>query len=275
MRPQQKRRMSLIKWLLAASLVIVLLWVMTGLHGVEWFLVKIMPGINDRANHQSQLKNDKSELVAEVETLKKQNEELKITNSTLEEQLNSIQSAAKLTEKWASSKQIQSINARIILKDPYHLYSSFLIDTGSNKGVKKGMLVVGEDAVIGRIIDVHPDFSRVRTVESPRLSFGAVVRRTRELGVVTGGRRGMILSYLSINSDIKVGDQIITSGTTDITPAGLLIGNVTEVVKREKDEELEARIELPRDLDKLENVRVVLNIRNLPAGSSLGEDNNE
>ena len=275
MRPQQKRRMSLIKWLLAASLVIVLLWVMMGLHGAEWLLVKTMPGIKDRAARQSQLKKEKGELVFELDELKKKNKELQMKNITLEEELNYIKSVTTLAEKWTSSPLIQSINARIILKDPYHLYSSFLIDTGSNKGIKKGMLVVGENAIVGRIIDVYPSFSRVRTVESPRLSFGAVVRRTRELGVVNGGRRGMTLSYLSINSDIKVGDQIITSGTTDITPAGLYIGSVTEVIKREKDEELEVRIELPRDLNRMENVRVILTVRNLPEGASLeGGDSN-
>jgi len=275
MRPQQKRRMSLIKWLLAASLVIILLWVMTGLHGAEWLLVKTMPAIKDRVSRQSQLKKEKKELVAELEELKKQNNDLQMKNYTLQEELNYSKSVTALVDKWSGSTLIQSINARIILEDPYHLYSSFLIDAGSGKGIKKGMLVVGEDALIGRIMDVHPSFSRVRTVESPQLAFGAVVRRTRELGVVTGGRDGMVLKYLSINSDVKVGDQIITSGTTNITPAGLYIGSVKEVIKREKDEELEARIELPKDLRRLETVRVILTVRNLPEGASLkGGDGN-
>ncbi|MBU1023126.1 rod shape-determining protein MreC, partial [bacterium] len=156
-------------------------------------------------------------------------------------------------------------------KDPYGLYSTFLIDKGSNDGIQKYMPVLGIQELVGRVIEVYPEFSRVRTIESPKLAFGAVVRRTNELGVYMGARKDKTMTYLSINSDISPGDEIITSGTTDITPAGLRLGKVKEVVRRAPEEDLVVKIESSENIAALSHVWILTRIRNLPDGASLSE----
>jgi len=274
MRTNPKRRSSGIKWLLLAFFVIIFLVLMIILHGMEWALTRIAPPLANRISAQSQLKREKGEMALELDFLKKKTDELEIENMILKDELKTKSNGIGLSKRWADFPNIKSVVSRIILKDPAGLSTSFIIDAGLDKGIKKGMPVMGREALIGRVIEVHPSFSRVRTINGPKIAFGAIIQRTRELGVIVGSSDGPSLKYLSINADVKVGDDVVTSGTTDITPPGLFIGKVDEVVVREKDEELEARVKSTENINNLEFVRVVISTVNIPEGAKLkgGDD---
>src|SRR5262249_45589148 len=70
----------------------------------------------------------------------------------------------------------------------------------------------------------------VMLLTDPSSAVSALVPRTREQGAVEGYRAwGLILNYLSSDTDVHAGDEVVTAGLGNIFPAGLLIGVVKTV----------------------------------------------
>lgn len=264
---------SWLKIIFLILVIILVIWFLTARHGAERIALGIFPSIQKNIETKSQIVKDKKKLVEENEQLRKDNMEYAAMISMLVDENQSLLQRNEISRFWEENPGIYGEIARIFLKDPYGLYSTFLIDKGLNQGIKENMPVLGMREVIGRVIEVHPEFSRVRTIKSSNLAFGAVIKRTRELGVIVGGRKELKLTYLTINSDVSPGDAIITSGTTDITPAGLPLGTVREVVRLEVEEELIVKVESSEDIGKLDYVLVVTATQPIPADVSLEEGN--
>ena len=112
-------------------------------------------------------------------------------------------------------------------------YASFTVDKGENDGIKPGDPVVTESGIVGVCYEVSRSTCKVRTLYSPKTAVGVYTVRTKSEGIVEGGydlaKKGRIrMSYISKESDIAVGDVIVTSGSTNY-PAGQLIGTVESV----------------------------------------------
>jgi len=82
--------------------------------------------------------------------------------------------------------------------------------------------------------------------------------RSRARGIIRGAGSSLKLDYLDKNDDIQVGDLIITTGLDGLFPKGLAIGEVNEVLKDSKGLFFEARVKPKVDLNRLEEVAVVL-----------------
>lgn len=123
-----------------------------------------------------------------------------------------------------------TIAARVIGKDFYSLRSYLIIDKGRMSGVKKYAPVMTPSGLVGKIFEVGLYSSKVILINDPDLSVPAMNGRTREHGLVSGTLDGKSkLRYLDLESDIKVKDEVITSGLNMSYPEGILIGVVKAV----------------------------------------------
>ena len=93
-----------------------------------------------------------------------------------------------------------------------------------------------------------------------------LVERTRALGLVvgTGGDR-LKMEYVPGTADIRVGDQVVTSGIDGIYPKGFLIGQI-ESVERGAGDYTNVVVRPAVELSALEAVLVVS-----PAHGARGE----
>jgi rod shape-determining protein MreC len=90
--------------------------------------------------------------------------------------------------------------------------------------------------VVGRVIAVGPQASRVQILLDKSSAVGVRIERTRIAGVVTG-RSGygdaagpdLDLLYVPVLADVEVGDVVVTSGLDRIHPRGLMVGRVRSV----------------------------------------------
>ena len=89
---------------------------------------------------------------------------------------------------------------------------------------------------------------------------GAHVERTRAPGVVVGTDDSTLLmmEYVSNLEDVRVGDEIVTSGIDGIYPKGFRIGKVADVEEGVGLYQL-IHVEPIVDFSQLEDVLVVLN----------------
>ena len=89
--------------------------------------------------------------------------------------------------------------------------------------------VVTEEGLVGRIITSRPPYAKVQLVTDRSSSVGVMVERTRRQGLLRGAGDSLLLNYLPLQADVRVGDRVVTAGIDGIYPRGVLVGSVTSV----------------------------------------------
>jgi len=118
---------------------------------------------------------------------------------------------------------------------------SITIAQGTRDGIEKGMLVVYNSQVVGRVSDAGTRTSRIQTVTDPGFRAGAVaVPRATEAGVAfslphvgvyegTSGRNGK-LKWFAGDTPVEDGATVITTDDpSNGVPRGLTLGRVSSV----------------------------------------------
>jgi rod shape-determining protein MreC len=131
-----------------------------------------------------------------------------------------------------SSLQIPSLAAAVIGEDGSPWFKTLVIDRGAVDGLAEGMPVVTVSGIVGRLVKVAANSSRVLLLTDHASAVAAIVQRSRARGVVKGKGSGLCsLEFALRDEDVKVGDTVITSGIGTVFPKGLPIGEVTMVKK--------------------------------------------
>jgi len=163
--------------------------------------------------------------------LKEENDKLKnnITKSNFLE-LENTQLRKLIDEQVKSSSNLVSARVMIDKQSPY--LNSFIINIGSNKGIKNGMAVLYGENFIGRIVDVNFFSSRVLLVSDLNSKIPILTEPSSVHAILSGrGTDEPNLQYLPENNKIMDGDKVYTSGKEGIFSPGIPIGEV----KIEKD----------------------------------------
>jgi len=153
---------------------------------------------------------------------------------------------------------LPTIAARVIGKDPTNWFRSILIDKGFREGIKKNAAVLSPKGLVGRVIEVMEGTSRVQLITDPNCAVGALVQAGRVGGLVVGEVGPFCrLKFLPQGAEIQVGDSVLTSGLSGLSPKGIPIGTVSAVHKKENALFQEAEV-LPKvDLSSIEEVLVI------------------
>ncbi len=116
--------------------------------------------------------------------------------------------------------------------DPYR--QVVLIDRGSLQGVYEGQPVLDDAGVMGQVIEVAPDTALVILVSDPSHAVPVQIPRNglRSVAAGTGRPDRLHLLYIPNSADVRVGDQVTTSGLGGRFPADYPVGVVTAVEHR-------------------------------------------
>lgn len=141
---------------------------------------------------------------------------LAIENQRLREMLN-----------YKRESQLQLLPAKVINKGITSNMNTLTIDVGNQHGIKKNMSVITPKGVVGKTIVVGNQSSVVQILND--VNFRLSVQ------VMPSGARGILrwvygdlceIREIQKNSEVKIGDQVITSGFSDIFPKNLPVGEV-------------------------------------------------
>lgn len=162
------------------------------------------------------LRNEYFQLKAETLSLRSLQEE----NEDLRALLDASQ---RLKEKITLA---ELINVSI---DPYN--HSILVGRGLRHGVYGGQAVIDDQGVIGQVVEVMPFNSSVLLITDPGHALPVQVQRTGLRTVVygTGSVSMLRVPYLNQNSDISIGDVLISSGLGGRFPNGYPVATITQV----------------------------------------------
>jgi rod shape-determining protein MreC len=121
--------------------------------------------------------------------------------------------------------------SRVIGRAPSLWNQSVWIDRGLLHGLQVGMGAVNADGIVGKVVEVLPESSRVLLLIDESCKVGAMVEESQEMGILQGGRfgKGFILNYLPRDAKAKVGDHVLSSGLSKFFPSGAHIGTISKV----------------------------------------------
>ncbi len=198
-------------------------------------------------------------------TVRDENRRLRIMLEEYNEKLNEYTEAYStylgLYEKlrFKEKDPFPSITARVVGKGPSYWFQTIIIDRGENDGIVDGMVARNEKGVVGQIIQVSPNYSKVLLANAPSSAIDAMVQKTRVRGILKGaGQRGYILHYVLKKADVAVGDRIVTAGIGGVFPSGIPLGRVSAVHKKQRGMFQEIEVAPAVDFQRLEMVFVNL-----------------
>ncbi|MCB9947274.1 MAG: rod shape-determining protein MreC [Rhodospirillaceae bacterium] len=144
------------------------------------------------------------------------------------------------------------ITARVIADNSGAFVRSLGVNVGTRQGVADGMAVLGGRGLVGRTVQTGERSTRVLLVTDLNARIPVIVERTRQRAMLGGDNTEQPrLLYLPPESDLRIGDRIVTSGHGGMIPPGLPIGVVSRLVDGA------GRVEPFEDLSRLEYVRLV------------------
>lgn len=169
-------------------------------------------------------------LQAENSTLRRELRELELRSArhaALERenaQLRGLRAALPpVAEKWLVGEVIGSESST--------LRQRLVVNRGAEQGVFKGQTVIAAGGVLGQTLRVGPWSAEVMLLTDPEHALPVQVLRNglRTIAVGSGESDTLQLPYLPIQSDIREGDELVTSGLGGVYPAGHPVATITAV----------------------------------------------
>ena len=203
--------------------------------------------------------------------VKQENEELAAKNAELENQLieyNRMKDEnTTLREMFDYSQANQNYNylgCNIVGYSGGNISNGYVIDKGTNDGVKKDMIVITPQGLVGKVTKSESSYSIVQTILNENIAVASMVESTRETtGILQGAtdnknKNLAVLSNIPIDSEIKEGDVILTSGLGGMYPKEIRIGEVVSVEIDTVGIMKKAVVKPYVDFNKLEGLFVVV-----------------
>ncbi len=196
------------------------------------------------------LRDQVKQLMAENVALR----ELRIENERLRAQLG-LQEA---------NPGLRLLPAEVTSRDLTGTSQVAVIDRGSAHGVTPGMAVISPEGLVGRVVEVGPNFSKVLLVIDVNSSVNAMVEGSGADGIVIGQWQAggwLKMKYIQRGAQVRPGDRVITSGLGGGFPRGLLIGEVRSVSHSQTELSDEAELQPAVDFSQLRVLSVVISQR--------------
>jgi rod shape-determining protein MreC len=165
------------------------------------------------------VENENRVLRHTIELLNSRVNELKNLESENQELKNSLRFVQFLKQDF--------ISARIVVDNSSIFTHSFLIEAGSNQGIEKYQAVISKGNLIGRIISVTPQYSRVLLITDIDSHIPVILEKSRVRAFLSGNNDDYPkLTHIEQKGLVTEKEDVLTSGFDGILPYGIRIGFV-------------------------------------------------
>lgn len=154
------------------------------------------------------------------------------------------------------------VAAQIIGRDPSPFLQYLIINRGSDDGLRRGMPVVTQQGLVGRIAAVTAGAARVQLITDAGSNVNTRLEPSRAPAVLQGDITGdLSLDLIPQSAEVNVGDLVLTSGLGGNFPANILVGQVSNVRSRDNDLYQRAAVQSTVDFSQLDIVLIITNFR--------------
>jgi rod shape-determining protein MreC len=251
------------------------------LHAVQRGIVEVLSPVQEGTSKALKPVRDIAGWFSDTFRAKSQVSKLQQEVHSLQVQL--AQAGAARSENTQLSKEVgldqrlsldayHPIGAQVVTRDPTLWYQTIEIDKGSADGVRIGDPVLGDGALAGTVTAVAPNVSTVSLITDHTVSVTArVLDQNGDTGVLVpavGNPNQLVLEYLQapnpsqVTAGPQAGQQVITAGfksggLESLYPAGIPIGQVTQVNEDQLLNSGQIQISPDADLRHLDAVQIL------------------
>ncbi len=184
--------------------------------------------------------------LSDIDRIKSRIRELEFENNRLKKLVN-----------FTRTVEYTFVAAQVIARDPSPWFKTIMVDKGHKDGLSKGLPVVVSEGVVGHVIKVASNYSRILLITDRNSAVDALVQNSRVRGIVKGDSgKKCFFRYALRKEKIQKGEVIISSGFDQIFPKGLKVGEVIDVKKEPSQLFQKILIKTCVDFDKLEEVLI-------------------
>jgi len=204
-----------------------------------------------------------SEVKAQNKELINKNQELEnkiATYSDLKEENDRLRQVLNFAEE---RDNYNYIPCDIISYSGGNFLDGYVVNKGKNDNIQKGMIVIAAQGLVGQVTSVGSNWSIIQSLVNENIAVSVMVQSTRDAtGYIKGFKDNQNANLakvydLPMDSEVKVGDVIMTSGVGMLYPKEIRIGEVTSV-EEDKVKVMKSAVVKPYvDFNKLEELFIV------------------
>lgn len=203
----------------------------------------------------ARLRQRNAELEAEVARLQGQVIEL-------QQSLSETNILSALVDFARANPEYSYQGAAVIGYDTSPFVRYVLINRGSDHGLRRGMPVVTQQGLVGRVAAVTSSAARVQLITDPASTVNVRLDPSGAQAVLSGQvTADVVLDMIPQDATVQTGDLVLTSGLGGGYPPNLLVGQVTGIRSRDQDLFQRATVQTVADFSKLEIVLVITNFK--------------
>lgn len=203
--------------------------------------------------------------LAQLQTLQQRNAALEESLAELTAELVALREIARDHERLAEMLDYTStaanqefLSADVISSDQTGLRRSITINRGTRDGIAIGMPVVTAQGLVGRVLDISANASRILLITDRDSAVSSRLQETRVQGSLLGQLSGNLrLTLVPPGDNIIVGDLVLTSGLGGNFPPDVVIGQVASSRQFQFELFQEAEVISFNNFDDLEIVQVM------------------
>ena len=222
-------------------------WIAVRYQGVQEFI--------NAPQDTARLRQHNTELEAEVSRLQTQIIEL-------QQQLSETNVLSALVDFARANPENRYQAAAVIARDPSPFLHYVIINRGSDDGLRRGMPVVTQQGLVGRVAAVTAGAARVQLITDP----GSTVNVQLEPIGAQAALHGSLTSDITLDMipqeiNIKPGDLVLTSGLGGSYPSNILVGQVSGIRSQDQDIFQRATLQPVVNFSQLAIVLVITNFK--------------
>ena len=191
--------------------------------------------------------------------LSDENEALKKENADLR---NRLEAYRRNSIPVLGKKGFEYIPASVISATTNREMNAITVNVGKNVGVENEMGVIGRDGVVGIVSSVSDKYSVIMPIINPNTRISVKLAENGYFGSLTwNGRDVRVATFSEVPGyvDVKIGDEIVTSGFSAIFPEGIHVGYVKSFEKDLSTDFYTIDVKLSTDFHNIKYVYAIKN----------------
>lgn len=203
---------------------------------------------------------------SELESLRLENERLRVQVAQIEE----LQNQNRELRQIVQLRKLHAFENSVVTEIKGEVGDRFsrhvVLDQGANAGIEAGMPVLDEHGLLGQIIRTYPEQSELLLISSKNVQVPVQFVRTglRAIAEGVGETETMRVLFVPLDADLKVGDQLVTSGIDGVFPRNTAVGVVTEIRRYKGEHYAQVEMKPSASIQSDRFARVLLSTPSLP-----------
>jgi rod shape-determining protein MreC len=205
----------------------------------------------------------------DVLALRQRNADLEAEVARLQAQVVQLQNSVADADALAALVNFSRSNpensyqaASVIGRDPSPFLRYLIIDIGSDKGLRRGMPVVTDQGLVGRVDAVISGAARVQLITDTASAVNIRLEKAKKEAVLVGTISGDLqLDLVPQDVALEAGDLVLTSGLGGGYPPDLIVGQVLNTRRQDADLFQQAVIQPIVDFAQLKIVLIITDFR--------------